>query len=172
MHVIASCGACTEACRVHPILQVRVPKEETGMVSDLRYGWKKLRKKGIEVSDKLAEMQVSFKRDLVKEVAAFIQDAQAFRKDWETNGPMVPGLDPMEAVDRLKKFQQMFEVRRMLLAGCDTFCCIPGAWIAAGTWRQVLAWHSGGSSDRGGCCICRCASASGRTTAVVRSCLG
>lgn len=23
---------------------------------------------------------------------------------------MVPGLDPMEAVDRLKKFQQMFEV--------------------------------------------------------------
>lgn len=37
-------------------------------------------------------------------------DAQAFRRDWEANGPMVPGLDPMEAVDRLKKFQQMFEV--------------------------------------------------------------
>jgi hypothetical protein len=27
---------------------------------------------------------------------------------------MVPGLDPMEAVDRLKKFQQMFEVRLVL----------------------------------------------------------
>lgn len=37
-------------------------------------------------------------------------DAQQFRKDWEAAGPMVPGLDPMEAVDRLKKFQQMFEV--------------------------------------------------------------
>ena len=24
----------------------------------------------------------------------------------------MPGLDPMEAVDRLKKFQQMFEVRK------------------------------------------------------------
>ena len=35
---------------------------------------------------------------------------QAFRKDWEANGPMVPGLEPMEAVDRLKKFQQLFEV--------------------------------------------------------------
>jgi hypothetical protein len=56
-------------------------------------------------------VQVKFKRDLVKEVAAFVQDAQTFRKDWEANGPMVPGLDPMEAVDRLKKFQQMFEVR-------------------------------------------------------------
>lgn len=54
--------------------------------------------------------QAGFKRELVKEVHAFVQDAQAFRRDWEANGPMVPGLDPMEAVDRLKKFQQMFEV--------------------------------------------------------------
>lgn len=38
--------------------QVRVPKEETGMVSDLRYGWKKLRKLGTEVSDNLARLQV------------------------------------------------------------------------------------------------------------------
>jgi dynein heavy chain len=55
-------------------------------------------------------LQVNFKRVLVKDVAAFVQDAQAFRRDWEANGPMVPGLSPMEAVDRLKKFQQMFEV--------------------------------------------------------------
>jgi len=58
----------------------------------------------------LHPLQVGFKRELVKEVHAFVQDAQAFRRDWEANGPMVPGLDPMEAVDRLKKFQQMFEV--------------------------------------------------------------
>lgn len=42
----------------------------------------------------------------------FVVDAANFRKDWEDNGPMVPGLDPMDAVDRLKKFQQMFEVRK------------------------------------------------------------
>ena len=40
----------------------------------------------------------------------FVLDAQEFRQDWEANGPMVPGLDPMDAVDRLKKFQLMFEV--------------------------------------------------------------
>lgn len=63
--------------------------------------------------------QVGFKKELVKEVAAFVQDAHAFRRDWEANGPMVPGLDPMEAVDRLKKFQQMFEVRvRACGCGC------------------------------------------------------
>ncbi|MEW5318622.1 MAG: hypothetical protein WDW38_009830 [Sanguina aurantia] len=91
---------------------VRVPKEETTMVSDLRYGWKKLRKLATEVSDNLTRLQVGFKRELIKEVKAFVVDAQMFRRDWEVNGPMVPGLDPMEAVDRLRKFQQMFEVRK------------------------------------------------------------
>lgn len=57
-------------------------------------------------------MQVGFKRELIKEVKSFVVDAVNFRKDWEENGPMVPGLDPMDAVDRLKKFQQMFEVRK------------------------------------------------------------
>lgn len=38
--------------------QVRVPKEETALVSDLRYGWRKLRKLTTDVSDNLARLQV------------------------------------------------------------------------------------------------------------------
>lgn len=38
--------------------EVRVPKEETTMVSDLRYGWKKLRKLATDVSDNLTRLQV------------------------------------------------------------------------------------------------------------------
>lgn len=38
--------------------EVRVPKEETSMVSDLRYGWKKLRKLATDVSDSLTRLQV------------------------------------------------------------------------------------------------------------------
>ena len=41
-----------------PSLQVRVPKEETALVSDLRYGWKKLRKLATDMSDNLARLQV------------------------------------------------------------------------------------------------------------------
>eukprot|EP00884_Botryococcus_braunii_P007425 jgi/Botrbrau1/16684/Bobra.0317s0002.1 len=92
--------------------EVRVPKEETDLVSDLRYSWKKLRKLASEVTDALSQMQAGFKRELIKEVALFVTDAKSFRSKWEESGPMVPGLDPMEAVDRLKKFQQMFEVRK------------------------------------------------------------
>ena len=78
-------------------------------------------------------MQVGFKRDLIKEGRTFVQDAQAFRRDWEANGPMVPGLDPMEAVDRLKKFQQMFEVGCILLvetalAGTHRAVILSGVW--------------------------------------------
>lgn len=54
--------------------------------------------------------QVGFKRTLLQDVRAFVSDAVAFRADWEANGPTVPGLDPMDATDRLRKFQQLFEV--------------------------------------------------------------
>jgi hypothetical protein len=37
---------------------VRVPKEESSLVSDLRYGWRKLKKLATDVSDNLTRMQV------------------------------------------------------------------------------------------------------------------
>lgn len=90
---------------------------------------------------------MGFKRDLVKEVQAFVQDAQAFRKDWEANGPMVPGLEPMEAVDRLKKFQQMFEVRAFMLKSPDVGtvdrCCL-GCTSKSSVglvWKTSLCGH-------------------------------
>ena len=61
-------------------------------------------------------LQVGFKKTLTKEVTAFATDAKAFRADWQANGPMVPGLAPLEAVERLKKFQQMFDVSALLTA--------------------------------------------------------
>jgi hypothetical protein len=51
------CGQCTMHLSA---LQVRVPKEETTLVSDLRYGWRKLRKLTTDVSDNLARLQVRF----------------------------------------------------------------------------------------------------------------
>ena len=41
----------------------------------------------------------------VAQVKVFVVDAQEFRKDWDANGPMVDGLAPAEAVERLKDFQ-------------------------------------------------------------------
>ena len=91
--------------------KVHVPKEETETVSELRYGWTKMKNLALGISDNLSRLQVGFKRELIREVKAFVVDAVEFRADWDANGPAVPGLDPIEAVDRLKKFTQMFEVR-------------------------------------------------------------
>jgi len=92
--------------------EVKVAKEETDMVGDLQYSWKKLRNLATSVADKLSQLQVGFKRELIKEVKVFIIDVVSFRSDFDNHGPMVEGLDPMEAVDRLKKFQQLFDVRK------------------------------------------------------------
>ena len=45
--------------------EVKVPKEETTMVSDLRYGWKKLRKLATDVSDNLTRLQVGLQHRAV-----------------------------------------------------------------------------------------------------------
>lgn len=126
-----------------------MPKEEADQVGDLRYSWKKLRKLAVDVSDGLAKLQVGFKRELIKEVKAFVTDVTAFRADFEANGPMLPGLTPAEAVDRLKKYQGLFEVRiRKLFPcfllptvfkyavfwGCSMSACLPYQQREASFW--------------------------------------
>ena len=90
----------------------RVPKEEIDLVGDLRYSWKKLRKQSVDVNDNLSRLQVGFKRELVKEVKMFVMEEARFKTDWETNGPIVPGLVPIEAVDRLSRFSQQFALKK------------------------------------------------------------
>jgi len=92
--------------------EVRVPREETDQLADLRPHWRKLRKLSDAVTDTLAGLQAGFKRELVREVHAFVADAVAFRADWQSSGPMVHGLEPTDAADRLKKFQHLFELRK------------------------------------------------------------
>ena len=70
-----------------------------------------MKKVAVQVGDDLSRLQVGFKRELISEVKVFVVDAQEFRDDFERNGPTVRASTP-EAVDRLTKYTQMFEVRR------------------------------------------------------------
>jgi dynein heavy chain len=40
-----------------------------------------------------------------------IDDVKDFRKDFEENGPMVPGIEPKEALNRLRLFADEFSIR-------------------------------------------------------------
>ena len=81
-------------------------------MSFLRYSWQKVRGLVADVNDKLIRLQSGFKKELLREVKNFGADVQAFRIDFEKNGPMVAGIAPLEAVDRLKHFQNLFDIKQ------------------------------------------------------------
>ena len=59
----------------------------------------------------LSAQQHDFKSDLLSNVRNFTTDVKNFREDYLKNGPMVEGIAPMEAVERLKRFNDEYEVR-------------------------------------------------------------
>jgi len=69
----------------------------------LQGNWKKLLVQAVETQDKLQSMQGHFKKKLCTDVVKFVTDIKDFRKDYEENGPMVVGLNPNEANEKLKK---------------------------------------------------------------------
>lgn len=105
--------------------EVSVSKEESDQVADLRYSWRKLLNLSNEVNNNLADLQVGFKRDLVRNVKVFLQDVEKFRLDFQTNGPMVKGITANEATARLKRFQMLYEQRERKFKNYRSGGCLP-----------------------------------------------
>ena len=85
---------------------VNIPKEETDQVDDLEYAWRRLKTMANGVNEHLGGHQMQYKKTLVRNVRMFVVDVAQFRSDFEANGPGVPGLPPLEANERLRKFQR------------------------------------------------------------------
>lgn len=182
----AGATACTPCCAPRFAPHTRQPAS-TGHPAGLNPAAGTRRRMRVDVScprPPLPRRQAGFKRDLIREVRAFVADAQAFRRDWDASGPMVAGLDPMEAMDRLRKFQQMFEVRPGRGHGLSLGMVRTSrgaAQVMRGS-KQVGSKRAPVSTQpsRSDCLITaaprphgarRSGSASGPTTAAVRSCL-
>lgn len=88
-----------------------MPKEEQDMRAMLRVNWMKLRDRGEYVTEQIAQLQGDFRRKLLADVKAFKLDVASFRQDFLKNGPMVKGIPPAEAQDRLRRFQEEFDIR-------------------------------------------------------------
>ena len=74
--------------------------------------WEKLVKDAEITRNELQIRQTEFKKTLILGIRTLIDDVKEFRKDFEVNGPMVPGLPPREALDRLKRFSDEYMVRK------------------------------------------------------------
>lgn len=86
-------------------------KEEIDKKTVMRSNWKKLVLQALVRTDELSKTQIGFKRRLITDVSNFKSDVIQFRQDFIKNGPMVQGLAPMDAVDRLSRFREELRIR-------------------------------------------------------------
>nr|XP_009683066.1 PREDICTED: dynein heavy chain 5, axonemal [Struthio camelus australis] len=86
-----------------------VAKEETDKVDTLHYTWEKLLVRASEVQNQLISLQPNFRGELISTVKTFIEDCAQFYSDYDQNGPLMVGLEPQEASDRLAMFQNRFD---------------------------------------------------------------
>jgi len=86
--------------------------EEKDMREKLWDNWMKLRDKAEDVTEEIAGLQAGFRKNLLEDVKGFKQDVENFRKDFLKNGPMVKGIAPKDAQDRLRRFEDEFDIRK------------------------------------------------------------
>jgi dynein heavy chain len=87
-------------------------KEEIDKKTVLRTNWKKLLKQSELRTEELSKTQTKFKRTLLKDVKEYKLDVANFRIDFLNNGPMVDGIAPNDAVDRLSRFKEEYKIRQ------------------------------------------------------------
>lgn len=86
-------------------------KDEQDMRSLLKANWGKLVDECNRRQSDLSAKQAEYKRTLISTISTFKKDVRDLRTLYEEKGPMVPGIEPKEAVERLKRFKEEFEVR-------------------------------------------------------------
>lgn len=86
-------------------------KDEQDARAMLRRNWSDLLEDSEKKQAELCEAQVQYKKDLIKTVNFFKKEVVKFRSDYERSGPMVRGIPPQEAVERLRRFREEYDVR-------------------------------------------------------------
>jgi dynein heavy chain len=101
---------------MYRILDEHVPaltsqdREEQDLKSELTPSWTKLLEDSVSRQEELSVKQVEYKKELIKTVNTFKKQVTKFRSDYDRHGPMVKGIPPQEAVERLKRFREEFDV--------------------------------------------------------------
>ncbi|XP_071095783.1 dynein axonemal heavy chain 8-like [Haliotis cracherodii] len=104
-----SLGPIEESYNLLQDFEVIVYKEENDKVDSLRYSFQKALSKASQVQDELVNVQPGFKTELLTSVEVFHVDVESFEERYSTGGPMIEGISPSEANDRLQCFQNQFD---------------------------------------------------------------
>jgi dynein heavy chain, axonemal len=85
--------------------EIPAEREELEQIDNLRYTWQRLVKRALDVHCLLLSMQPRFEHDLRNNLQRFRLDNVQYCHEYRTSGPMMPGLTPREASDKLIVFQ-------------------------------------------------------------------
>jgi len=86
-------------------------KDEMDSRSMLRANWDQIIKQADVKVKELQQKQASYLNTLKRNVKDFAKEVVDFRKDYEVNGPMVEGIEPNVAMERLRRFEDEFQVK-------------------------------------------------------------
>ncbi|XP_072296528.1 dynein axonemal heavy chain 8-like [Eucyclogobius newberryi] len=89
--------------------QTEVTETEWESVSELKRSFQQLRAKAKSVQNELVLRQPEFKKNLLECVFVFRNNVDTFIEQFDTEGPLVEGIAPVEAHRRLKTCQATFE---------------------------------------------------------------
>jgi dynein heavy chain len=91
---------------MYTLLEQYIPetmeKEEMDPQTILEKDWGQLVTNAVTIRNNLQGQQAAFKRDLLEGINYLVEDVKDFRKKFEEEGPMVPGIEPKEALNRLR----------------------------------------------------------------------
>ena len=103
-------------------------KDEMDSRAMLRANWMKLRDKAEDTTEEIASLQAGFRKKLLEDVKNFKTDVSNFRADYMKNGPMVKGIPASEAQERLRRFEDEYDIRnrkRELFCNGESLFALP-----------------------------------------------
>ena len=106
-----------------------VNPEELEQKANMMVAWRRVVEHADHIAKGLSAVQGTYKKQLVWDIREFGMDIRNFRKDFEANGPLVPGITPTAGVERVKRFKDELgsRERRMEIyrAGEELFALRP-----------------------------------------------
>jgi len=87
-------------------------KDEIDSKTAMQNNWETLVVRAEGTRNELQGQQADFKMNLIKGIKALVIDVKEFRHNFETKGPTVAGLEPREALNRLRMFSDEYSVRK------------------------------------------------------------
>jgi dynein heavy chain len=87
-------------------------KDEIDSKTAMQNNWETLVGRSENIRNDLQEQNADFKMSLIKGIKALVIDVKEFRHNFDTKGPTVPGLEPREALNRLRMFGDEYSIRK------------------------------------------------------------